>query len=98
MGGKTFYWILLTSFFFGSGVLDPLELSLISGNISKSSGEMLSVINEGRRESLVGELEDLGALEENCLGSCQQVLLRMIERVLVHHCQRRLHPLELILK
>ncbi|KAJ0084261.1 hypothetical protein Patl1_30785 [Pistacia atlantica] len=53
------------AFFTEEGVLDPSELSLISGNIGKSRGEMLSVIDEDRRESLVGESEDLTALEEN---------------------------------
>lgn len=45
--------------------MDPLELSLISGDIGKSSGPMLPVIDEDRSESLVAESEDLTALEEN---------------------------------
>lgn len=58
-------YLLVVFFFFGSGVLDPLELSIISGDIGKSRGDMLSVIDEDRRESMAGESEDLTALEEN---------------------------------
>ncbi|KAL5832989.1 hypothetical protein ACOSQ3_016663 [Xanthoceras sorbifolium] len=54
------------AFFTEEGVLDPLELSMISGSFGKSSGEMLSVIHEDRRDSLLsGDSEKLVALEEN---------------------------------
>lgn len=61
---------ILNSFFSWLGVLDPLELSMISGNINQSGGERLSVIHEERRESLLGldcssESTDLQALEQN---------------------------------
>ncbi|XP_020532593.1 uncharacterized protein LOC105628158 isoform X2 [Jatropha curcas] len=58
------------AFFTEEGVLDPLELSMLSGNLGKSNGETLSVIHEGR-ESMSGELDsvsdssDLQALEDN---------------------------------
>jgi hypothetical protein len=53
------------------GVLDPLELSMISGGFSKVGEEMLPGIPEEGRESLSGVLDctrdstDLQALEEN---------------------------------
>ena len=53
------------------GVLNPSELSMISGSFSKVGGEMLSVISEEGRESLSGVLDGtrdtagLQALEEN---------------------------------
>ncbi|XP_021639487.2 probable GPI-anchored adhesin-like protein PGA55 isoform X2 [Hevea brasiliensis] len=58
------------AFFTEEGVLDPLELSMLSGPSGKSSGETLSVIHEGR-ESLCGGLDstndssDLQSLEDN---------------------------------
>ncbi|KAG8644545.1 uncharacterized protein LOC110626061 isoform X3 [Manihot esculenta] len=58
------------AFFTEEGVLDPSELSMLSGHSGKSSGEMLSIIHEGR-ESLCGELDsisdspDLQSLEHN---------------------------------
>ncbi|KAJ4725959.1 Retrovirus-related Pol polyprotein from transposon TNT 1-94 [Melia azedarach] len=53
------------AFFTDEGVLDPSELSLISGNFGKSSGKMLSVIEEDGIESSGCNSEDLTALEEN---------------------------------
>jgi hypothetical protein len=53
------------------GVLDPVELSMISGGFSKVGEEMLPCIPEEGRESLSGVLDctrdsaDLQALEEN---------------------------------
>ncbi|KAI9196022.1 hypothetical protein LWI28_020326 [Acer negundo] len=55
------------AFFTEEGVLDPLELSMISGSFGKSSGEMLSAIHEDRRESLSGDSEKLVLHEENLL-------------------------------
>lgn len=52
------------------GVLDPSELSMLSGNVDKSSRGTLSVIHEGR-ESLSSGLDSAGdspdwqALEDN---------------------------------
>lgn len=42
-----------------SGVLDPVELSMISGNSSNSTGAMLSVIEEDGSESWAGNSENL---------------------------------------
>ncbi|KAF5447096.1 hypothetical protein F2P56_032671 [Juglans regia] len=59
------------AFFTEEGVLNPLELSMISGSFSKAGGEILSDIPEEGRESLSSELEgtrdspDLQAIEEN---------------------------------
>ncbi|KAH9700869.1 hypothetical protein KPL71_024811 [Citrus sinensis] len=47
------------AFFTEEGVLDPTELSMISGNSSNSSGAMLSVIEEDGSESLAGNSENL---------------------------------------
>ena len=54
----------LMYFFLVLGVLNSTELSLISGNIDKSSGEKLLVIEE-EVESLSGDSQDLQALENN---------------------------------
>ena len=54
----------LMYFFLVLGVLNSTELSLISGNIDKSSGEKLLVIEE-EIESLSGDSQDLQALENN---------------------------------
>ncbi|XP_059429216.1 uncharacterized protein LOC132163031 [Corylus avellana] len=59
------------AFFTEKGVLDPVELSMISGGFSKVGEEMLPCIPEEGRESLSGVLDctrdsaDLQALEEN---------------------------------
>ncbi|KAG6681692.1 hypothetical protein I3842_13G104700 [Carya illinoinensis] len=59
------------AFFTEQGVLNPLELSMISGSFSKAGGEILSDIPEEGRELLSSELEgtrdspDLQAIEEN---------------------------------
>ncbi|KAF5744673.1 hypothetical protein HS088_TW07G00250 [Tripterygium wilfordii] len=59
------------AFFTEEGVLDPLELSSISGNYNNTDREKLSVIHEEGRESLSGTREgarnsaDLQVLEEN---------------------------------
>ncbi|KAK3206103.1 hypothetical protein Dsin_020149 [Dipteronia sinensis] len=55
------------AFFTEEGVLDPLELSMISGSFGKSSGEMLSAIHEDGRDSLSGDSEKLVLHEENLL-------------------------------
>lgn len=47
------------AFFTEEGVLDPIELSMISGNSGNSSGAMLSVIEEDGSESLAGNSENL---------------------------------------
>lgn len=47
------------------GVLNSTELSLISGNFSKLSGEKLLAIEEEPGESLSGDSSDLQALESN---------------------------------
>ncbi|XVE79098.1 hypothetical protein DITRI_Ditri14bG0030300 [Diplodiscus trichospermus] len=52
------------AFFTEEGVLNSTELSLISGNLGKSSGEKLLVIEE-EIESLSGDSQDLKALESN---------------------------------
>ncbi|XP_048234556.1 uncharacterized protein LOC8289750 [Ricinus communis] len=52
------------AFFTEEGVLDPLELSMLSGNLGKSSGEMLSVIHEGR-ESLSGDSPNMHTPNNN---------------------------------
>ncbi|KAK2975380.1 hypothetical protein RJ640_012391 [Escallonia rubra] len=43
------------AFFTDEGVLDPLELSMITGTFGKSSGEPLSVINEEGRNVFSGD-------------------------------------------
>lgn len=47
-----------------SGVLNPAELSMISGNSSKSSGNMLSVIEE-EGPNCTSDSSDLQVLEDN---------------------------------
>ncbi|KAH1130515.1 hypothetical protein J1N35_001893 [Gossypium stocksii] len=53
------------AFFTEEGVLNSTELSLISGNFSKLSGEKLLTIEEEPGESLSGGSSDLQALESN---------------------------------
>uniref|UniRef100_A0A2N9FRI2 Uncharacterized protein n=1 Tax=Fagus sylvatica TaxID=28930 RepID=A0A2N9FRI2_FAGSY len=59
------------AFFTEEGVLNPSELSMISGSFSRVGGEMLSVISEEGRESLSGvsdgtrDTAGLQAIEEN---------------------------------
>ncbi|KAL1161437.1 hypothetical protein V6Z11_A07G133900 [Gossypium hirsutum] len=53
------------AFFTEEGVLNSTELSLISGNSSKLSGEKLLTIEEEPGESLSGDSSDLQALESN---------------------------------
>ncbi|GLT60985.1 hypothetical protein SLA2020_337220 [Shorea laevis] len=56
------------AFFTEEGVLNSVELSLLSGNVGEPGGETLSVINEESSSSVLGcesESEDLLVLEKN---------------------------------
>ncbi|KAM6578778.1 hypothetical protein CsatB_030615 [Cannabis sativa] len=53
------------AFFTEQGVLDPVELSIISGNVSKFSGETLSSIREEDTSCAGAASSNLRAIEEN---------------------------------
>ncbi|KAA8543990.1 hypothetical protein F0562_021833 [Nyssa sinensis] len=71
------------AFFTEEGVLNPVELSMLSGNFGSSSGEVLSVIHEEGRKSLSGvsncasDSVHLQALEETLFKEIPETTLNV---------------------
>ncbi|KAB1212018.1 hypothetical protein CJ030_MR5G025394 [Morella rubra] len=62
------------AFFTEEGVLNPMELSILSGSFSEVGGEMLSDILEEGRESLSGEFD--GTHDSRDLQACKENLFK----------------------